>query len=334
MTVDHLVEEIQAGRSPEENFGKLYERYRVPVSHFFMSRGFSTQEAEDLAQETFVRVYRNIGALRLDTSFEGWLFSVARNTWKNALRARSTMKRQAETVPLETIIDLDEASATEPGDPAENPEEQVLARERTQILRRAIEELPPKMRECVHLRVGQGLRYREIATIMRYSMTTVKSQLLEARRRLKPLLEKDGGVFNLGEGLGASDDHGTKESLLDLLESSVEQVEKVAEGKRKQVFVLEMLKSILMSEESGERLKAAVQHLQGPGGERLSRINASAVTAEINRLSEKRRLGRTVTLPTVQAALRSLLDSIHQTEGRSGDLRARPVRHPVTKAPK
>ncbi len=73
--------------------------------------------------------------------------------------------------------------------------DQVLDGERSRLLAQALDELPPKMRECMLLRVGQGLKYREIAALMQVSIATVKTQLSTAHKRLKPLLEKHLDVF-------------------------------------------------------------------------------------------------------------------------------------------
>ncbi len=201
LDVTQLVKEIQAGRSPEAHLQRIFERYCAPVTHFFANRGFTAQEAEDLAQETFVRVYNNIGAFRLEASFDTWLFTIAGSIWKNVLRSRSALKRQADTVPLDQIVKPDEDGKldreTEPEESSEGPLDRVLAAEKTRLLRRAIGELPPKMRECVLLRAARGLKYREIAAIMKISIATVKSQLHEAKQRLKPLLEKHFDVFEL-----------------------------------------------------------------------------------------------------------------------------------------
>ncbi len=197
--VEHLVREFQAGKSPETSFGRLFERFCAPVTHFFTNRGFSTAEAEDLAQECFLRVYRNMGRFRFESSFETWLFQVVANVWKNALRSRSTHKRSVESVRLDEILDRDDGERrnAEPGDPAAGPLEQALEGERARLLRQAIDELPPKMRRCMLLRLGQDLKYREIAAALQVSMATVRSQLSAGYERLKPLLEKHFAPFEI-----------------------------------------------------------------------------------------------------------------------------------------
>jgi len=192
--VEQLVREIQAGRSPEENFERLFDRYCSPVTHFFVNRGFSDQEAEDLAQDSLLRVYRNIGRFRFEASFDTWLFQIAGNVWKNALRSQATRKRQADRISLDQVLDPEEREP-EPEDPSDGPLEQALADERTRLLHAALDTLPPKMRACMLLRLGQGMKYHEIAAVMRVTIATVKSQLSAAQKRLRPLLEKHSDVF-------------------------------------------------------------------------------------------------------------------------------------------
>ena len=197
--VAHLVRELQAGRSEEENFERIFERYCSPVTHFFCNRGFSDQEAEELAQDVFLRVYRSIGTFRLEASFETWLFKIVGNVWKNSLRSQATGKRRAEEVPIDGADERgnvgEDRARLEPRDESAGPLDQVLAGERSRILETALEELPPKMRQCMLLRIGGELKYREIAAVMRVSIATVKSQLSEGHKRLEPLLADHFEVF-------------------------------------------------------------------------------------------------------------------------------------------
>ncbi len=193
-----LIPEIQVGASPE-SFRRLFEIYCPPVTHFFLNRGFSDQESEDLAQEALLRVYRSIGTFRSESSLDTWLFKIVKNVWKNEIRRRRAQKRHADEVPLEAVIapeESDENSYSEPQDPVQGPLDQVLAGERSRLLYLALEELPPKMHQCVLLRIGQGLKYREVAAVMKVSIATVKSQLNEAKQRLGPLLEPHSDVLS------------------------------------------------------------------------------------------------------------------------------------------
>lgn len=164
--------------SPED----LFQRYYQPVVGFFKRRGFSAEESRDLAQETFLRVFRNMDSFRGESSVETWLFQVAANLYKNFLRNRQTQKRDAAEVPLpdrEADAVVEERS---------DPLGSVLSNERDRLLREALLKLPPQMRRCVELSLAD-VGYRETAELMRISIQTVRSQLSEARRRLKPMLE-------------------------------------------------------------------------------------------------------------------------------------------------
>ncbi len=197
--IDQLVRDLQAGRAPETNFQRLFESKCASITYFFSNRGFSEHEAEDLTQEVFLKVHRNIRSFRFESSFSTWLFQIASNAWKNTLRGQKTAKRQAESVSLDVLMepDLESVGTIEPDNRLEDPLKKVLAEERTRLLHDALQELPPRMRECVFFRVGQGLRYREIADLMQISAATVKSQLREAHKRLKALLEQHLDVFIL-----------------------------------------------------------------------------------------------------------------------------------------
>lgn len=165
----------------------LFERYYPAVCSFFVRQGFSHEEAQDLAQETFARAFQAIGSLRHPSKTAAWLFSVAKNVSLNRLRRHRAAMRQGDEVPLEDEADLEEeVEADEP-----HLLEGLLGRERRELLVAAIRELPPRMRQVVLLRIVHGLKYREIAAVLQVSIDTVKSQLSQARGRLQALMGQD-----------------------------------------------------------------------------------------------------------------------------------------------
>lgn len=168
--------------TPEE----LFQRYYRPVVAFFMRRGCEREQSRDLAQETFLRVHKNMGDFRGESSVETWLFQIAGNIFKNTLRSQSTLKRDAEEVPLETpegeLVVGPWASEEEGALGA------MLTGERARLLREALQSLPPQMRQAVHLRVDGDLKYREIADLMGVSIETVKAHLYQARQQLRDKL--------------------------------------------------------------------------------------------------------------------------------------------------
>jgi len=172
----------------EEQYRNLFERFYRPVICFFAHRGFSPEDCRDLTQETFFRVYRGMKTFRGEAGLKTWLFTIATNIYRNEIRDRHADKRDAEEVSLEEALEqgrpVFEPVLVEPAEEPESPLTQVLVQERARLLREAVVDLPPRMRQCVLLWLDQGLRYREIATLMRVTEDTVKAQLFQARQRL------------------------------------------------------------------------------------------------------------------------------------------------------
>ena len=186
--------EIHAGQNLDHHFETLFNLYFERVVYFFRGRGFDPDSARDLAQETFLLAFRNIAQFRGDGRFLDWLFRIAANVWKNRLRTLGTAKRSAIEVSLTRGVAENERgelarepeSLTQPADQLDS----VLATERLEALREAVDGLPPQMRRCVFLRL-RDLKYSEIATRLQLTVGTVKTQIHLARRRLKELLKDD-----------------------------------------------------------------------------------------------------------------------------------------------
>jgi RNA polymerase sigma-70 factor (ECF subfamily) len=183
-SVQQIIERLQAGPS-EEDFRRLFDLYYARVHHFFSRRGFPPQDCLDLTQETFLGIYRGIGTFRRDARFETWLFKIATNAYRKRLRWGAAEKREGQEVPLETGEDAEAGSRNEPAAPEPPAGEALLRKERSRVLREAIEKLPEQMRKCLMLRVYQEMKYKEIAALMRLSPETVKVHLFQARRRLQ-----------------------------------------------------------------------------------------------------------------------------------------------------
>jgi len=182
--VQDLIEQLTTGSSRDAAFRRLFDLYSPRLYHFFTRRGFPHQECLDLTQETFLGIYRGIGAYRRDASFETWLFKIATNAWRKRLRWGSAGKRGAREVHLENEDDGGPVERIAAAD-APAPGEELLRKERSRLLRQAIDKLPEQMRKCLVLRIDQELKYKEIAVLMRLSPETVKVHLLKGRRRLQ-----------------------------------------------------------------------------------------------------------------------------------------------------
>lgn len=179
-----ILAEVRTGGSVERSFRRLIALYHHPVHSFFAKRGFSPDDCLDLTQETFLGIYTGLSSFRGEASFDTWLFKVAMNVFLKHRRRHGTQKRAGEEVPLGETSGPDEESVPVPA-AGPTPGEEVLGRERSQLLRKAVETLPPQMRRCLMLRVYQDLKYREIAEVMSLSIDTVKAHLYQARSRLQ-----------------------------------------------------------------------------------------------------------------------------------------------------
>jgi RNA polymerase sigma-70 factor (ECF subfamily) len=187
------------GAAGDDGERLVFCQYKARVQRFFRKKGAPPEEAKDLTQETFLRVFRSEARLENRAQLEGWLFEIAKNVWANHLRANATLKRSA------TLVSLDEpqpgGEAREIADPALQPGEKdtlarVVKREELELLQSALSALPPQMRQCVRLRIQDGLKYKEIAEVLKISIDTVKSHLHLAKQRLRSTLEAHFGPLD------------------------------------------------------------------------------------------------------------------------------------------
>jgi RNA polymerase sigma-70 factor (ECF subfamily) len=187
-----LVERIQQGIDPEGNFERLFRRHYDSLRRFFVHRRFSPEDASDLTQDVFFRVYKSIGTWRGDARFESWLFEIAANVWHNELRRRGTVKRKARETSLDELDEQGKPRSESIESGADNALDEALERERSQGLAAEIQKLPPQMRQVFLLRYQQDRKYKEIALLLGISIETVKAHLFQARKRLRLALEDPG----------------------------------------------------------------------------------------------------------------------------------------------
>lgn len=173
-----LIESFQAG--DEFAFVALYNRYKGPVFAYCAKMLLDRAAAEDTLQETFVRVYENRERLARPGSFKAWLFTIARNQCLNQLRRR---ERQSP---------LPEGPLPSGG---ETPFSNLMKSEQVDLVNAYLAHLKPEYREVIVLREYQNLSYEEIAAVTRNTVSSVKSRLFKARRKLgqflRPILEPE-----------------------------------------------------------------------------------------------------------------------------------------------
>ena len=150
------------------------------------------QEANDSAQETFIKVYRSLKKFRLESAFSTWLYRIAVNTCKNKLKS-AEYRQKKKMVSLDNPVSLDHSSpAIEIKDETHSPAMELEKKERVRLIQEAINALPPGQKEVVTLRDIEGFSYEEIAQITGINLGTVKSRLararLELRRKLRSVI--------------------------------------------------------------------------------------------------------------------------------------------------
>lgn len=181
-----VIEQVLAGDN--DAFGILVERYQTKIYNLALRMCGNEDDAFDLAQESFLRAWRNLGSFQFESAFSTWLFRLCSNICLDFLRAK---KRRA-AVSLTMTDDEGEENQLELPDPGKTPEEAVLAAEDRELLTRALNELPADQREILTLRAIDDLSYSEIARIMNLQEGTVKSRLSRARTALRKKLLQIG----------------------------------------------------------------------------------------------------------------------------------------------
>ncbi len=182
-----LVRRVQRGERAA--FDLLVRRYQHRVIKLVARLLRDPAEAEDVAQEAFVKAYRAIGSFRGDSAFYTWLYRIAVNTARNAMASRQRR-------PLDYEADLGEgqqAALESRLRHVDTPEAAALSGEIQATVDRAVAELPEDLRTAILLREVEGLSYEEIAAAMDCPVGTVRSRIFRAReaidRNLKPLLD-------------------------------------------------------------------------------------------------------------------------------------------------
>lgn len=182
-----LVERVQRG--DKRAFDLLVLKYQHKVVHLIMRFVHDLHEAQDVAQDTFVRAYRAIGNFRGDSQFYTWLYRIAVNTAKNQL---VSLGRRPPTDDVATDdaehYDLDSALKDRA-----TPEREAMREEIERAILDALAALPEELRTAITLREAEGLSYEEIATAMGCPIGTVRSRIFRAREaideRIKPLID-------------------------------------------------------------------------------------------------------------------------------------------------
>ena len=184
---DHaLIEATKQG--DEAAFAIIVGRYRSPITNYLYRFLNDYEEAVDLAQETFVRVYFAIERYHTEYAFSTYIYRIATNLAISEIRKR----KRRTLLSLTGLFQSDAEDTTEfqPVDERSLPDKDLIDDEQGRAIARAIATLPPKYRVPVILRDIEGKSYEEIAAIMELGLGTTKSRISRARGLLKERLKK------------------------------------------------------------------------------------------------------------------------------------------------
>ena len=169
----------------EDAFSEIVGRYERFVYSTVFAELKNTDDAFDVSQEVFIRLYNAAGGFRCESTLKTWLYRMCKNCAYDYMRkyykhrAVSLTYKDAEE---ETTEDADIVSDA-------TPEDELLRKEKIQAVRNAVLELPEEQREVIVLREFQNMQYSEIAVMLGISEGTVKSRISRAREHLKKILE-------------------------------------------------------------------------------------------------------------------------------------------------
>jgi len=166
----------QARRGDKAAFGKIIEAYQRPVYNLAYRMLSNSGEAEEAAQEAFIRAYTRLDSYNPNHKFSTWLLSITSNYCIDLIRKRRAV-----------LLSIDEPLPPHPSlmsERASGPEPQIMQNEQEEMVQRLLAELAPEYREAVVLRYWHELSYDEIAEMMDTTVSAIKSRLFRARRQL------------------------------------------------------------------------------------------------------------------------------------------------------
>ncbi len=175
-------------------FSALVDRHRRMVFGCAYRMMGDEQEAEDITQDVFLRVYQALPRFRGESKFSTWLYKIVSNVCLNRLR-----KVKPDTVSIESNEEEQKFSPLRLADPDHTPETNLEWKQFCQRIHEMVSTLPPQYSAVVTLRHMQGMAYDEIADTLNLPLGTVKTHLFRAKERLKEILLEDGEFSTIGD---------------------------------------------------------------------------------------------------------------------------------------
>ena len=183
---EDLMLRIQDGES--DCFDVLVDRYKIRLFNYLFRLVGDRDEAEEVAQEAFVKAYIHAGKYRTIARFSTWLYTIATNLVRNRMRSK---KRAPKIYSLwgRNRFDGEEEQQIDIVDPGRSPEKEMNDRELSDVINSTIQRIPAKYRECFVLREMNQLSYEEIAAVTGLKLGTVRSRINRARGHFRQLVE-------------------------------------------------------------------------------------------------------------------------------------------------
>ncbi len=180
-----LLQSVLAG--DRKAFELLVGRYQSKVYRLAMGLTHNSQDAEEIIQEVFFKVYRNLAEFEGKSAFSSWLYRIALNTSYMKLRER----RGSNLVSLDDVINqLEEQTLDHESDWSSRPDDQLHTSEAMAIIEKAVEKLPEEFKSVLILRDIEGFTNEEAGEILELSVPAVKSRLHRARLLLRQRLDE------------------------------------------------------------------------------------------------------------------------------------------------
>lgn len=190
MTEKELITRAKKGN--QEAFGQLVLAHQNKVYTLCVHLLGSREEAEDLAQEAFLKAWRNLDSFLGESSFATWMHRLTTNLCLDHLRKQT----RRQNVSVAVSLDDEEATLPEPVDHSGDPHEELERAERQRALTKGLQELPEHYRRPLVMREVSGMSYQEIADALKLDLGTVKSRIARAREALRKILLRDGNFFS------------------------------------------------------------------------------------------------------------------------------------------
>jgi RNA polymerase sigma-70 factor (ECF subfamily) len=191
LTDEQLMLRVQEGHTA--SFDLLVERYKDRLFNYLLRMVGNRDEAEEIAQEAFVKAYIHAGKYRTIAKFSTWLYTIATNLVRNRMRSRSRAPK-IYSLWSNRQSDGEEEKTIDIVDPGRSPEEKINDAQLSEIISEAIQKIPEKYRTSFVLREINQLSYEEIAAVTGLKLGTVRSRINRARNSFRqivePLIEK------------------------------------------------------------------------------------------------------------------------------------------------